>query len=134
MTESSAQTVQEAVATAVAGSVRTSDGVLEARTELAGESKDGATTPEHLMAAAIAACLHQAVGIAASSQDVDASSAQVQGTVTLRSDEEAGYTSGFELVVSGLPDEAAQRVLDQARQICPFTKALAGAGLTVRLG
>ena len=91
-------------------------------------------TPEHLMAAAIASCLQQAIGIAASSQDIDVSSVQVQGRVALKSDEEAGYSSSFELVVSGLPSEVAERVLEQAQQFCPFTKALAGADLTVRLG
>ena len=128
------QNVHEAVATAVPGSVSTEDGVLEAKTQLAGEDHDGTTTPEHLMAAAIAACLQQAVGIAASSQDVDASGVQVQGRVTLSSDEEAGYTSGFALVVSGLPGDVAERVVEQAQQICPFTKALSGAGLTVTVG
>ena len=128
------QTVHEAVATAVPGSVSTDDGVLEARTQLAGEQNEGTTTPEHLMAAAIAACLQQSVGIAASSQDVDASGVQVQGRVTLKSEEETGYTSAFELVVSGLPGDVAERVLEQATAICPFTKALAGPALTVRAG
>ena len=128
------QQVQEAVATAVPGSVRTEDGVLEASTQLAGEGTEGLTTPEHLMAAAIAACFEQAVGIAASSQGADASGARVQGRVTLKSDEEAGYTSDFEIVLSGIEGDAAERVLTQAQQVCPFTKALAGADLTVRLG
>ena len=131
---SNGQTVQQAVATAVPGTVKTDDGVLEAGTQLAGESKSGVTTPEHLMAAAIAACLQQAIGIAASTQEVDASSAQVTGTVVLKSDEEAGYTADFALTVSGLPAETAERVLTQAKQLCPFTKALAPAGITVDLG
>jgi organic hydroperoxide reductase OsmC/OhrA len=134
MTQNSAQTVLEAVATAVPGTVKTSDGVLEATTQLAGETKDGVTTPEHLMAAAIASCLQQAIGIAASTQDVDASSARVEGTVTLKSDEEAGYTAAFALQVSGLPADAAERVLQQAQQLCPFTKALTPAGISVTLG
>lgn len=128
------QTVLEAVATAVPGTVSTQDGVLEASTQLAGETKDGVTTPEHLMAAAIAACLQQAIGIAASSQDVDASGTAVQGRVTLKTEEEAGYTAAFALVVSGLPDDVAERVLAQAKQLCPFTKALTPAGITVELG
>ena len=128
------QTVLEAVATAVPGTVRTEDGVLEASTQLAGETKDGVTTPEHLMAAAIASCLHQAIGIAASTQEVDASSSSVQGRVALKSEEEAGYTATFALVVTGLPGDVAERVLTQAQQLCPFTKALGPAGITVELG
>lgn len=131
---SPAQQVLEAVATAVPGTVSTRDGVLSASTQLAGETKDGVTTPEHLMAAAIASCLQQAIGIAASTQEVDASSVQVEGRVSLLSDEEAGYTAGFTLVVTGLDGDTAKRVLTQAKQLCPFTKALAAAGITVDLG
>ena len=131
MTDS--QTVLEAVATAVPGTVKTSDGVLEAATQVAGGEREGKTTPEHLMAAATAACLQQAIGIAASSQDVDASGVSVEGTCTLKSEEEPGYTAAFALVVSGLPGEAAERVLEQAKAFCPFTKALTPAGMTVTL-
>ncbi len=133
MSTDSNQSVQEAVATAVAGSVKTQDGVLEAKTQLSGEAAGDRTTPEHLMAAATAACLQQSIGIAASTQDVDASGATVTATVHLTTGEDAGYTSHFLLEVSGLPDDVAERVLEQAQQICPFTKALEGADLTVRL-
>ncbi len=129
----SPQTVLEAVATATPGSVKTSDGVVSATTQLAGEDKDGVTTPEHLMAAAIAACLQQSIGIAASSQDADASGVSVEGTVQLKTEEEAGYTSSFTLTVSGLDADSAERVVEQAKAICPFTKALTPAGLSVTL-
>jgi organic hydroperoxide reductase OsmC/OhrA len=130
---SESQQVLEAVATAVPGTVRTQDGVLEASTQLAGEHQDGVTTPEHLMAGAIASCLQQAIGLAASTQQVDASSVQVEGRVALRSDPEGGYVADFSLQVSGLPGEVAERVLTQAKAFCPFTKALAPAGITVEL-
>lgn len=129
----SPQTVLDAVAVATPGSVKTSDDVLSATTQLAGETKDGVTTPEHLMAAAIASCLQQSIGIAASSQDVDASGVSVEGTVTLKTEEEAGYTAAFALEVSGLDAESAERVLQQAKALCPFTKALTPAGITVTL-
>lgn len=132
-TADDAHSVQEATATATAGSVKTSDGVLEAQTQLAGESAGDRTTPEHLMAAATAACLQQSIGIAASTQDVDASDAKVVARVHLTTGEGGGYTSHFSLEVSGLPDAVAERVLEQAQQICPFTKALQGADLTVSL-
>ncbi len=129
----SPETVHEAVATATPGSVSTSDDVLSASTQLAGEDKGGVTTPEHLMAAAIAACLQQAIGIAASSQEVDASSVSVEGTVTLKTEEEAGYTASFALAVSGLAGDSAERVVEQAKALCPFTKALEPAGISVTL-
>ncbi|SDQ34315.1 OsmC family protein [Quadrisphaera sp. DSM 44207] len=126
--------IDEALATADRDSVKTDDGVLDTGVRVAGEDGAGRTTPEHLMAAAIAACFQQAVGIAASSQSVDASGATVQGRVTLQADEGGGYSSDFELVLSGLSGDDAERVLTQAKQFCPFTKALAGAGIQVRLG
>ena len=122
----SAQTIDEAVATA--------DGVVSTGTHVAGESGEGTTTPEHLMAAATASCLQQSIRVAASSQDVDDSGTEVTGTVRLTPDSGGGYTAHFVLEVSGLPEDVAQRVLDQAQQICPFTKALSAADLTVRLG
>ena len=53
--------------------------------------------------------------------------------MTLESGDGAGYTSSFELVVSGLPADTAERLLTQASALCPFTKALDGRGLTVRV-
>ena len=82
-TADDSHSVQEATATATAGSVKTSDGVLEAQTQLAGEAAGDRTTPEHLMAAATAACLQQSIGIAASTQEVDASDAKVVARVHL---------------------------------------------------
>ena len=64
---------------------------------------------------------------------IDASAASVEGRVALKSDEEAGYTADFALTVTGLSGDVAERVLNQAKQLCPFTKALASAGITVEL-
>lgn len=129
-----AQQVHEARATASASRVSAPDGGLDVALAVAGDADatDGATSPEHLMAAALAGCLHQALQIAASSQDASAVDASVEATVTLESGDGAGYTSSFELVVSGLPADTADRMLEQAATLCPFTKALAGDRLTLR--
>ena len=37
-------------------------------------------------------------------------------------------------IAAGLPGDVAERVLIQAKQLCPFTKALSGAGITVEVG
>jgi osmotically inducible protein OsmC len=135
---SDAQQVMEATATATtaegARRVATQDGVVDTATHVAGESGAGSTTPEHLMAAALASCFQQALVIAGSTQGVDVDAASVEARVALRSDEEAGYTAGFALVVTGLDDASGDRVVTQARQICPFTKALDAAGITVERG
>ena len=48
--------VHTAAATADERGVRTDDGTLEVPLAVAGEGSDGSTTPEHLMAAALAGC------------------------------------------------------------------------------
>ena len=84
------------------------------------------------MAAALAGCLQQALTVASSTieAEVDAS---VTSTVTLQSGDGAGYTARFELVVSGLGGDQGEQLLDQAKALCPFTKALDADRLTVRL-
>lgn len=126
--------IAEAGATADPSSVRTSDGVVQTPTHVAGEDASGSTTPEHLMAAALSSCLQQSIGVAASSAGVDASGATVEATVTLASASgQPGYTASFALTVSGLAGDEGRSVFEAAQAICPFTKALAGAGLTVEL-
>lgn len=136
MADGDNQHLHTASATAGADGVRTDDGVTTTRLAVAtdAEDRDGATTPEHLMAAALAGCLHQALGVAASTRGGDAASARVTATVTLESADEGGYSAAFELVVSGLDGNSGEQVLQQAQVLCPFTKALDGPGLTVRLG
>lgn len=124
------QDIDAAVATATTGKVGSDAGGLDLTIVEAGG--DGGTTPEHLMAAALASCLQQALGIAASSQDVDASGTSVEATVTLRAGTRGGYSAAFDLTVTGLDPSVADRVLQQATQFCPFTKALGGRDLTVR--
>ncbi len=128
------QQVHEARATASASRVSTPDGSLDVGLAVAGDAdgSDGATSPEHLMAAALAGCLHQALQVAASSQGASAVDAHVEATVTLESGDGSGYTSSFVLEVTGLPADTADRVLEQAAALCPFTKALAGERLTLR--
>jgi lipoyl-dependent peroxiredoxin len=128
------QDVHTAAATARPGTVATDDERVTVDTVAAGDSaSNGATTPEHLMAAALASCLQQAVGIAASSQGLDASGASVRAEVTLTAGDSTGYDATFTLVVEGL-GEAAERVVEQAAVICPFTSALAGERLSVSAG
>jgi lipoyl-dependent peroxiredoxin len=134
-----------AQATATAGQVRSDDGALDVRVVEAASapsqdggsapSNDKPTNPEQLMAAALASCLQQALHVAATSQGADAADARVEATVELASADGPGYTSTFALSVSlpGLDGAAAQRVLDEATSLCPFTSALADRNLTVEL-
>ena len=126
--------VHRAAATADGATVRTDDAAVEAPLAMAGDSDvpDGATSPEHLMAAALAGCLQQALRVAASSLGEE-SRPTVEAVVTLRTGEGVGYTAAFDLTVSGLDGEHADDLLTQASALCPFTTALEGRGLTVSL-
>jgi len=70
-TASTEQQIHQATATVDRDGVPTDDGVIALRLAVAGEAddRDGVTSPEHLMAAALAGCLHQALRIALSAQN-----------------------------------------------------------------
>jgi len=125
--------VHRAGATADDEGVRTDDDAVTMALAMAGEAEAAtdATSPEHLMAAALAGCLHQAVRVAASSLGDIGSTPSVTATVTLRTGDGVGYSASFDLQVSGLSGDHADDVLKQALALCPFTAALEGRSLTV---
>ncbi len=126
--------VHQASATADSHGVRSDDDAVAVALALAGDAdaRPETTTPEHLMAAALAGCLQQALAVASSTVEADVDAA-VTSTVTLQSGEGAGYSAQFELVVSGLDGDDGAQLLEQAKVLCPFTKALDPDRLTVRL-
>lgn len=128
------QSVHEATATADSHGVRSDDAAVEVALALAGDADahPDTTTPEHLMAAALAGCLQQALTVAGSTVEAEVD-ATVTSTVTLQSGDGAGYSARFELVVSGLDGDQGEQLLEQAKALCPFTKALDADRLTVRL-
>lgn len=130
------QTVHRAGASTDGDRVRTDDSTVDVELAVAGEAeaRDGATSPEHLMAAALAGCFQQALGIASSAIDGGGGPASVEATVTLRSGDGGGYTATYELVVHGLDGDESEHVLTEAKALCPFTKSLAGDALTISLG
>lgn len=131
---STPQSIHQASATADSQGVRSDDDAVGLALALAGDAdtKPGTTTPEHLMAAALAGCLQQALTVAVSTIDAEIA-ASVTSTVRLESGNGPGYTARFELVVSGLDIEHGDELLEQAKALCPFTKALDAERLTVRM-
>src|SRR4028118_1322729 len=112
----STHSVHQASATADSQGVRSDDDAVGVALALAGDAdaRPETTTPEHLMAAALAGCLQQALTVAGSTieAEVDAS---VTSTVTLQSGDGAGYSARFELLVSGLDTEHGEELLQQAQ-------------------
>lgn len=108
------------------GKVESSDSnfSIDFSSEEAGES----ITPEHLFAAAYAACFHSALKSAAerAHQSIDGSTVTAQ--VQLGTEDDGGYRLAVELRASvpGVSRSDAEHLLHQAHQTCPYSKATRG--------
>lgn len=112
------------------GHVRSSDGLVDAdvRTpkEMGGEG--GATNPEQLFAAGYAACFLSAMKASSSQHGVTIEDASVTAEVGIGPD-----GGGFGLAVTlhvelggGVSQEDAQRAVETAHQVCPYSNATRG--------
>lgn len=109
------------------GASRSSDARLDIKLSSPGTAGTG-TNPEQLFAAGWSACFLGAMGVAAANLKVGlpadrAVDAEVDLGMT-----DGGYLLRARLNVSlpGLDREVAQKVVDAAHQICPYSKATRG--------
>jgi osmotically inducible protein OsmC len=105
------------------GVIESSDGAL--RIDLA---QDGAPTPEHLFAAAYAACFHSALRHAAERAHEDINGSSVIAVVTLLEEAGGSLRLAVELRAS-IPrasKDLAERLLHQAHSSCPYSRAVRG--------
>lgn len=113
-----------------AGHVESSDGLLKldlrAPKELGGPG--GATNPEQLLAAGYAACFESAIRHIARQQKLPLTDAAVSSTVELFPTPEGGFRLGVELAaeIKGLDLAAAEALVAQAHQVCPYSNAIRG--------
>ncbi|AHI01140.1 organic hydroperoxide resistance protein [Kutzneria viridogrisea] len=111
------------------GRVRASDGLIDtalaAPREIGGPG--GATNPEQLFAAGYAACFHSALRIAARKQRATLVGDTVTARIGLGQDPD-GYLLSAELSVHlpGVPAEQAHSLVQQAHQLCPYSRAVRG--------
>ncbi|MDP5227037.1 MULTISPECIES: organic hydroperoxide resistance protein [Arthrobacter] len=112
------------------GHIQSSDGLLDApvRTpkELGGAG--GATNPEQLFAAGYAACFHSALKLVASQEKLDASDSEVVADVSLHALPGGGYglSARLEVALPALENDDAQRLIERAHQVCPYSNATRG--------
>lgn len=109
------------------GASRSSDGRLDVKLTSPG-SPGGGTNPEQLFAAGWSACYIGAMGVAARRLKVALPpNASVDAEVDLGTNE-GGYVLRARLNVSlpGLDHAIARAVVDEAHQICPYSKATRG--------
>ena len=110
------------------GEARSSDGRLEVKLSVPGTPRVG-TNPEQLFAAGWSACFESAIALTAHKKKVALPSAVIiDAEVDLHMGEQSGYFLSARLNVS-LPDisrDVAQSLVDEAHQICPYSKATRG--------
>jgi osmotically inducible protein OsmC len=109
------------------GVLRSSDGRLDIMLSPPGLARIG-TNPEQLFAAGWSACFESALALAARKRKVAlATDVSIDAEVDLNVDD-SGYFLSARLYVR-LPDvepEVGQALVDEAHQICPYSKATRG--------
>jgi osmotically inducible protein OsmC len=109
------------------GISRSSDGRLDVKLSLPGSVRIG-TNPEQLFAAGWSACFESAVGLAAHKRKIALpSDLAIDAEVDLHL-AESGYILSTRLNISlpGIEREVAQSLVDEADQLCPYSKATRG--------
>jgi osmotically inducible protein OsmC len=109
------------------GVSRSSDGRLDVKLSLPGSVRIG-TNPEQLFAAGWSACFESAIGLAAHKRKIALpADLAIDAEVDLNL-AESGYFLSTRLNISlpGIEREVAQSLLDEADQLCPYSKATRG--------
>ena len=126
--------VYTAVATATGegreGHTRSSDGLLDLDLAVPREmgGAGGATNPEQLFAAGYSACFHSALKSVARRDKVTFTDSAVTAEVGIGPNGEGGF--GLEVTLhvelGGIDQDAAERLVEAAHQVCPYSNATRG--------
>ncbi|RWA68329.1 organic hydroperoxide resistance protein [Mesorhizobium sp.] len=123
-------TTQARVVGGRAGHAETSDGLLKLDLAMPKElgGQGGATNPEQLFAAGYGACFESAIRFVARKQKLPLQDAAVTATVSLYPNDQGGFRLGVALTAEtkGLDQAAAEALVSEAHQICPYSNAIRG--------
>jgi Ohr subfamily peroxiredoxin len=112
------------------GHGRTDDGTLDLDLRIPKEmgGPGGATNPEQLFAVGYAACFHSALKVVARGGGADVTDSEVSATVGIGTIPSGGFGLAVELDVHipNVDEETAQRLVEQAHQVCPYSNATRG--------
>jgi osmotically inducible protein OsmC len=119
------------------GHTATEDGMVDVDVRVPPEmgGPGGATNPEQLFAAGYAACFHSAMKLVAKQLDVDATASEVSVTAGLGMLDDGSFNLALEIdvhVPSATPEDA-QRLVERAHEVCPYSNATRG-NVEVKLG
>jgi Ohr subfamily peroxiredoxin len=109
------------------GVSRSSDGRLDVRLSTPGSARIG-TNPEQLLAAGWSACFESAIALAARKMKITLpADLAIDAEIDLNL-ADGGYVLRARLNVSlpGVERDVAQALVDEAHQICPYSKATRG--------
>ncbi|MCY1030539.1 organic hydroperoxide resistance protein [Corallococcus sp. BB11-1] len=96
---------------------------------LGGSGKTTATNPEQLFAAGFSSCFESALRLVAGKMGKKLDEkAGVKATVTIGKTPEGGFGLAVELqgILPGIPHEEAQKLMEAAHQVCPYSNATRG--------
>jgi len=113
------------------GHVKSEDSILDLEVRMPKElgGNGGATNPEQLFAAGYAACFDSALNLVMGKAKVKPSNETiVNATVGIGPNAEGGFQLEAKLAVEipGVDRETAQKLLEQAHQVCPYSNATRG--------
>lgn len=128
------ETIYQAKATAMGGRegrVSSSDGVLDFKVEIPKEmgGRGGAfTNPEQLFAAGYAACFDSALNLVARTQKIRLQNTETTAIVGIGKTETGGFglDVDIEVKIPEIDRELAQKLIEQAHQVCPYSNATRG--------
>ena len=118
------------------GVARSSDGRLDVRLGVPGTARIG-TNPEQLFAAGWSACFESAIGLIVQKRKIALSGdVTIDAEVDLNLSDTDGYslTARLNVGIPGVERDVAQSLIDEAHQICPYSKATRGnIDVTIKL-
>jgi Ohr subfamily peroxiredoxin len=108
------------------GAARSSDGNLDVMLAVPGSSRVG-TNPEQLFAAGWSACFESAIGLVAQKRRIKLSELTIDAEVDLHlANGEYSLSARFNVNLPGLDRDVARSLVEQAEQICPYSKVTRG--------
>ena len=110
------------------GIARSSDGRLDMRLGVPGTARIG-TNPEQLFAAGWSACFESAIGLIVQKKRIKLDGdVAIDAEVDLNLSEVDGFslTARLNVRIPGVERDVAQALIEEAHQICPYSKATRG--------
>jgi osmotically inducible protein OsmC len=108
------------------GLARSSDGRLDVKLALPGTPRIG-TNPEQLFAAGWSACFESAIALAARRRKLPQTEVTIDAEVDYLADgDDCWLRARFNVSLPGLDPELARSLVEEAEQLCPYSKATRG--------